>query len=194
MKKIIVVVLALACVVSFLGISHAGIDSTKHYFASEGWAPSDGSGSVCGACHTPHSPVATGTDAVLWNHQINSTADYTLYSGTKSTSSASTLGASSLVCLGCHDGTIGLESFGGTETTVNMIASSVNITQDLGNNHPVGYISGSTGGVSGNSPDYWRSGKVECGSCHDPHTSDQDYFVRVDNSASALCIACHSTQ
>jgi len=32
---------------------------------------------------------------------------------------------------------------------------------------------------------------VECASCHDPHTSDVDLFLRVDNADSAVCLACH---
>jgi len=41
------------------------------------------------------------------------------------------------------------------------------------------------------------SGKVECGSCHDPHEdrtfvdSVQVSFLRADNTGSALCITCH---
>jgi predicted CXXCH cytochrome family protein len=31
---------------------------------------------------------------------------------------------------------------------------------------------------------------VECGSCHDPHT-EQGLFLRQDNAASAVCLACH---
>lgn len=32
---------------------------------------------------------------------------------------------------------------------------------------------------------------VECGSCHDPHTSAQPLFLRVSNAGSGVCLACH---
>jgi predicted CXXCH cytochrome family protein len=32
---------------------------------------------------------------------------------------------------------------------------------------------------------------VECASCHDPHTSDNPTFLRISNSGSAVCLACH---
>jgi predicted CXXCH cytochrome family protein len=31
---------------------------------------------------------------------------------------------------------------------------------------------------------------VECASCHDPH-NDKALFLRISNSGSALCLACH---
>jgi predicted CXXCH cytochrome family protein len=36
-----------------------------------------------------------------------------------------------------------------------------------------------------------RNNKVECSSCHDPHSSANEPFLRVANTGSALCIGCH---
>jgi predicted CXXCH cytochrome family protein len=39
---------------------------------------------------------------------------------------------------------------------------------------------------------------VECGSCHDPHNAESDQvagqvqFLRIDNTGSAICLACHN--
>ncbi len=33
---------------------------------------------------------------------------------------------------------------------------------------------------------------VECASCHNPHTSDNPTFLRVANTGSAVCLACHT--
>ena len=33
---------------------------------------------------------------------------------------------------------------------------------------------------------------VECASCHDPHTSANDTFLRISNDGSAVCLACHT--
>ena len=41
----------------------------------------------------------------------------------------------------------------------------------------------------GNSPD---SATVECGSCHDPHSSTQRTFLRTSNTGSAVCLTCHA--
>ncbi|WP_371374260.1 cytochrome c3 family protein [Thalassotalea aquiviva] len=32
---------------------------------------------------------------------------------------------------------------------------------------------------------------VECASCHDPHQSETNTFLRIDNTGSAVCLACH---
>lgn len=32
---------------------------------------------------------------------------------------------------------------------------------------------------------------VECASCHDPHQCETEYFLRMDNVGSALCMSCH---
>lgn len=42
-------------------------------------------------------------------------------------------------------------------------------------------------GVSTNEEPY-----VECASCHDPHTSANPTFLRIDNAGSAVCLACHT--
>ncbi len=33
--------------------------------------------------------------------------------------------------------------------------------------------------------------RVECGSCHNPHSTDYGTFLRASNVASALCLTCH---
>ena len=33
---------------------------------------------------------------------------------------------------------------------------------------------------------------VECASCHDPHTSTTETFLRISNNGSAVCLACHT--
>lgn len=68
-------------------------------------------GEICVYCHTPHG-ANTQVAAPLWNRTIN-TNTYTTYDtlGTSSlTSSVSQPGASSLACLSCHDGTLGVDS------------------------------------------------------------------------------------
>ena len=68
-------------------------------------------GEICVYCHTPHG-ANTVVDLPLWNRTIN-TSSYTTYDtlGTSSlTSTVNQPGISSLACLSCHDGTLGVDS------------------------------------------------------------------------------------
>lgn len=127
--------------------------------------------------------------------------------------------ATSNLCLSCHDGTVAINSFNnpsninpttamtGTATGgVLPSTSSTNLSNDLTNDHPVNFTydstlatndgflinpvdakgSGLTNGLK------LFSGKVQCASCHDPHTSAQGAFLRTDMTGSKLCLSCHS--
>lgn len=91
-----------------------------------------------------------------------------------------------------------------------MPAGITNLGQDLRNDHPVSMLyssaksPSSTSGTNDNATGFKQpsndvfsngvrlySGKVQCGSCHDPHRSDTATFLRVSNAASALCLTCH---
>jgi predicted CXXCH cytochrome family protein len=37
-------------------------------------------------------------------------------------------------------------------------------------------------------------GKVTCATCHDPHNNTNSPFLRLDNSADALCLDCHRSR
>ncbi|MDQ1339413.1 MAG: hypothetical protein QG567_565 [Campylobacterota bacterium] len=100
--------------------------------------------------------------------------------------------------------------FGATAagTAKTMPAGITQIGKDLSNDHPVSitYTVGAaslvatttalTGWVGASTvADLLRgaaSNKVECGSCHDPHTSDNATFLRKANTGSALCLGCHN--
>jgi len=86
--------------------------------------------------------------------------------------------------------------------------SAANLGTDLSDDHPVSiqYIAGNaslkdpdtttlTGWVGATTiRDLLRGpsrDRVECGSCHDPHTDINPLFLRKDNGGSALCLGCH---
>jgi len=48
------------------------------------------------------------------------------------------------------------------------------------------YASGTSSITAGTAQPY-----VECASCHDPHTSVNPTFLRIANTGSAVCLACH---
>ncbi len=38
-----------------------------------------------------------------------------------------------------------------------------------------------------------EDGRVQCNTCHDPHTQQNRKFLRIPNTAGSLCLACHRT-
>ena len=96
-----------------------------------------------------------------------------------------------------------------------MPAGITNIGQDLTNDHPISMVyttakspsstsqtndhatgfkdpqnTGSNGNSWFNNGVRLYAGKVQCASCHDPHTTNVT-FLRTSNDASALCLTCH---
>lgn len=125
--------------------------------------------------------------------------------------------AVSNLCLSCHDGTVAINSFNNPSninpnttmvgTTGGMLpAGNSNLGTDLTNDHPVNFnyttaiatADGSlvdpvdaTGSNLLNGVKLY-SGKVQCASCHDPHTSAQGAFLRTAMTGSQLCFSCHN--
>lgn len=121
-------------------------------------------GEICLPCHTPHSVKLNG-GALLWNHTVNLSQSYTMYtavhvtqnSGPGGSSANPMLDTTSRLCLSCHDGAIALDSYGGkTNGTVFMgtVASWAAIAgstdNDLSADHPLGVgYPGLTATISG---------------------------------------------
>ena len=81
-----------------------------------------GSAQVCLPCHTPHGmPAQNVADNLgkLWNHTLQPASKYTLYSNSTS-SYLSTIDEVSRKCLGCHDGTIAVDSYGPNPSTTSV--------------------------------------------------------------------------
>jgi predicted CXXCH cytochrome family protein len=124
------------------------------------------------------------------------------------------VGGVSKLCLSCHDGTVAIDSFGGTTGTNNITGAS-KLGTDLTNDHPIGItydaalVTGDgglkaitsaanigpagakTGTIDSN---LLNLGKVECSSCHDVHntnTAVSANLLKITNSGSALCLTCH---
>ena len=202
--------LGLAAILLFVGAASAvaqdkgDIVGTAHDFSGRGW---NSTGEICVVCHTPHFALAA-TDGPLWNHE-STTATYTVYSS--ATLDAGTLpqpGTESKTCLSCHDGTVSLDAFGGQPGTVN-IGAQWDVGIDLSDDHPVGFIyntalattdgeladpSVKASGLGDDiQADMLFSDQLECASCHDVHgAGGNDMLLLVANTASALCLTCHS--
>jgi predicted CXXCH cytochrome family protein len=118
------------------------------------------------------------------------------------------------LCLSCHDGTVAINSFANPSnqaplttmlgTTGGLMPTGpTNLGSDLTNDHPVNFTydaalvtrDGSLKDPATLTGVRLYTGKVQCASCHDPHTSADPSgrsFLRVSMSQSTLCMACHS--
>lgn len=196
--------LAASLMFAMSAASAQGITGSEHDFSSAGW---NSTGEICIVCHTPHAADMTVADSPLWNHEVT-TATFTLYSSSTldATDLAQPAGVSKL-CLSCHDGTVALDSFGGTTGTTNLTGDAL-IGTDLSDDHPVSFTYNTTlantdgelfdpstkttslGGTI--DADLLFGNKMECASCHDVHDSaGNTKLLRISNASSALCLTCH---
>ena len=195
--------------------SDAGIQGSGHDFSSQGY----GSTEICIFCHAPHNASTTVTEAPLWNHALTQVASYTLYSSpTLNASDLTQPGGATKLCLSCHDGTVAVDSYG-TRTGATKLTGGANLGTGLKDDHPMSFTystalatsdggledpatkqvtigggSGSTGTRTGSIAQVMLfNGKLECASCHDVHNSlvGGDPLLRISNSGSQLCFACH---
>jgi predicted CXXCH cytochrome family protein len=194
----------------------------SHDLSPGGISPIKGtlSGS-CLYCHAPHAGLNGTTGVVqtpLWNTKLSSVQSYTVYSSStlvNTPNPSPPLGTDSTLCLSCHDGTVAgspgaLVAYGRVAMTGQMNPSDVFGT-NLSAMHPISFIlplqpapdlvssltasppstADQTGAVQ------LIKGNVECTSCHNPHVQNIDpnnpNFLVINNSNSALCLACHST-
>lgn len=181
------------------------ISISRHNFSSYGWS----GGEICKPCHTPH----RGNTEVgfLWNHALTD-ATYTMHEGTGT--AAENLDSRSRMCMGCHDGTVALDSFGGM-TGTNFIGPAGDMGTDLTNDHPIGSdaIYPTTTSTRFNPQDSSHrvgpSGRqlrlrswidtsgteqwvVGCSTCHTVHNDGNfPHMLRFSNASSQLCLTCH---
>ena len=171
------------------------ITASAHDFSTQSW----GQAQICKACHIPHN-ANSGTSAVLspvlWNHTL-SVATYTLYDTAWSSTLNATAGqpgGTSKLCLSCHDGTVAVDSFGGSTPVPTSIVASANLGTDLRNDHPIGItydgtlvtadgalrptstaVTIGTGGtktrVGTIANNMLFADRLECASCHDVHNT-----------------------
>ncbi len=190
------------------------IVGSAHDFTNAGWADNQ----ICKPCHTPHNAMVVdingyGTDR-LWNHSLPAESQvYNTHEGDYTRNDA--LDAKSLLCMGCHDGTVALDSFGGVNGGTFIFGDAL-IGTDLTNDHPVGlagewpeptpsYFKDRTlwENMTFNGDRMGRLGEmliggspkpvISCVTCHEPHRrGGNDYLMRIDNTGSVMCLACHN--
>ena len=197
---------------AFLQGGFSQIAGTAHDFSTESWAPTTNRG--CGVCHTTHQSISI-TSAPLWNHEATVVAGYSLYDSPTfdGSSTITDPGASSRLCLSCHDGTVALENFGGNTSGTNFIDASSRIGgvagNDLSTEHPISFDYTDAHAISdgglfpptttmsglGNSidNDMLFNNRMECASCHDVHNRfGVQHLLKMSNVNSELCLTCHN--
>jgi predicted CXXCH cytochrome family protein len=183
--------------------SFAGIAGSLHDFSGNSW----GSTQLCVYCHTPHNAKQTGSPAAtiypLWNHAPTNTS-FTVYNSITLKATIGQPSGQSKLCLSCHDGSVAIDSYG-TRTGSEMMTGKPNLGTDLSDDHPISFtydaalisLNGALNPLSSafgtkTIADYLYDGKVECGTCHEPHNATNGKFLRIANTASALCLTCHN--
>lgn len=169
-------------------------------FASITWAAHSNYG--CDGCHTPHNAKSGLPEVPLWSGK-ETTQTFTMYSSETldATMDAQPTGSSKL-CLSCHDGTLGwmdpARQFGGEALSnshpISFVYDTALVEQDGALKNP---SEPSTLGSTIEDDLLDSSGKVQCSSCHDVHTSGvgdnllRGYDYRHGPNGGALCQVCH---
>lgn len=180
-----------AWLAAFLACFAATADATGWHHAS---------GADCQGCHAPGE--ARGAQSLPdWNGTaIQAYAPY----GSASFDGAATAGQpgpASLMCLSCHDGTVGLAR--------SHSDRRLDPGADLSDDHPIGFVydaalAAADGGLHDPAThpsglggtiahDLLANGRVECTSCHAQHTAvASNAMLARGNEGSALCLTCHA--
>jgi predicted CXXCH cytochrome family protein len=171
------------------------IAGSPHDFSAQPWSGGD----LCAVCHS---------DDTSWSHELTS-AIFNLYNS--STIDAVDIGqpeGDSRYCLSCHDGTVAIDSFGGSTGWYYMWGPAY-IGTDLSGKHPISFTydtnlaaidpklsdplftpSGLGGSIA---EDMLSFNKLECSSCHNVHNEDwNNYMLKKPNGGSDLCYTCHN--
>ncbi|MBL3528417.1 MAG: hypothetical protein JMN27_12680 [gamma proteobacterium endosymbiont of Lamellibrachia anaximandri] len=162
------------------------------------------SASVCVFCHTPHNASTTNLTTPLWN-RVDTTSTFQMYDSPTfdmSPGAGSQPAGVSLACLSCHDGSLSVDQLLNPPADFVANANTVGgLGTDLRNDHPIsfGYNVGldpafepAVTVVAAGLPLFGAAGdQVECGTCHNVHDPAIGKFLRISNTASAMCTACH---
>jgi predicted CXXCH cytochrome family protein len=190
------------------GSAFAALDGSAHDFSDQvaGTDAWNTSGEQCKACHTTHNTDTTVAEAPLWNHDLSTATGYQMYVGfdMDAVGTPTSPDGISLLCMGCHDGVVALDSYGGgagTGDAMGAVNAAANVSKDLRDDHPVSITYNAAlvtadGGLElatdAGVVALLASGKVQCSSCHDVHGNANDSLLVMDNAGSALCNTCHN--
>ncbi len=180
---------------------HRGVVGGPHDFTDV----SGRAGSACNACHVPHiqaiRPVLPEASATTQPASTQPAVEMYRIGGQRKVfvPGRFTPGPTSLVCLGCHDGTVATSTIGSSHALLAGIREGFAVPDGYAwRDHPIGIS-------YPGSPREYRpqsfvesknvrlpEGRIECISCHDPHNvGGHDGMLVMSNRRSALCLTCH---
>lgn len=226
MRRVLLCTMALCLVAS--AIAMATVVSSKHDMRSTvpGKAISAANSTtqqVCVYCHHPHRGESSLVGSyLLWNI-YDANKNYATYSSPTTNSSGiggmlnsgSSASSASLLCMGCHDGSVGENSFvrdtaadGYLGDFPDLSGSTANFSSSIETDHPVDFtyplnqygIQPPTGdfvvGYYSSTMYPLFSGTMQCETCHDVHNGGVHnplQFIRGDNTitSSVICRDCH---
>ncbi len=212
---------AIACWSGSAPAQHESVVSTVHNLSTSGPGEirSLNETEICKFCHIPHNAVVA---APLWGHAL-SKANYqvpSIRTGQGIRQPVQQPDGSSRLCLSCHDGTVALGEIGGAPRSIAMTGAP-RLTPgrpgflgtDLSGSHPVSFVIRDAGGgfADGERDMGLKSlaairtdpavkldnqGKMQCTTCHDPHTDRYYQPERVPRfwvkpTVEEVCLTCH---
>lgn len=175
-----------------------GIVGSVHDFSESDSEP----GSACRSCHVPHiQGVRAVTTAPATQPATQPSFQMFRIEGQRRVfvPDRYTPGPTSLICLGCHDGTIATSTIGSSHAMLAGVREGFKVPDGfVWRDHPIGVPYPS-------SPREYRpsvfvetkgirlpEGRIECISCHDPHNqTGMAGMLVTSNRRSALCLTCH---
>ena len=207
-KKKIMAVAALMLLVFTPPAWSGNIRSTKHNLSISGTGEITASteSQICIFCHIPHRDGEKVP--YLWNRSDPSNP-YTPYDSSTLNAIVGQPNGSSRMCLSCHDGTIALGATASAKEEIPLkggvrympAGKPSNLGTDLSDDHPVSFVYDralSLENLELKDPSLLypavtldKYNRLQCTSCHDPHDDSYGRFLVMDNTASALCTACH---
>ncbi len=159
---------------------------------------------ICVFCHIPHNDNPAPS---AWNRKVTGNY-YTPYSSSTAVSAPGQPNGTSILCLSCHDGTIALGDVVSEQMPIPMMGGISTMTPgpsvlgtDLSDDHPISFVY--DWGLASRRDDLVQPsvltgkikldklGRVQCTSCHDPHTDKYGKFLNILNRNGQLCTTCH---
>jgi predicted CXXCH cytochrome family protein len=181
-----------------IGKHTGGVVGSVHDFAGPDTQP----GEACRTCHLPHMQAIRPTTQPAATQPATQPA-FEMYriSGQRRVfiPNRYTPGPTSLICFGCHDGTIATSTIGSSHAMLAGVREGFHMPDGFAwRDHPIGVL------YPSNPQEYHPQsfvqargirlpdGRIECISCHDPHNEMQRAGMLVmSNRRSNLCLTCH---
>lgn len=160
--------------------------------------PATGFRNACAACHIPHMQAVRSTSQPTTRPAV----EMFRIAGQRRVFAPNqfTPGPTSLICLGCHDGSVATSAIGASHALLAGVREGFAVPDGfVWRDHPIGvpYPTGNRAYrpkafVLARGTLRLPEGRLECITCHDPHHErGPGKMLAMSNRRSALCRSCH---